>query len=329
LENVGNFERFDRGRTWKVVRNSLVKLGYYVCGTEHVASGGHGLVSPHHLGFPHTRERFFVVASLFPLGGDPFPPRDDDRETTLRDIAQPNSELSKLDKEETRLLDHYVDCIEHWNGLLARIPARLQLPSFPIWGDESDANYPYNRRTPHSHTARELRRILHVNGSEVLQKRDLLAVLPSYAREKARRFPAWKVAFIKQNREWFREIGPYIGSRWLETLREFPPSLRKLEWNCQGEDRNLWKHVLQFRPSGLRVKRYTASPALVAMTTSQVPILGPKRRFITRTEGLRLQGFKDSHQLPRRRAEAFRALGNAVHVEVVRAIAIRAFAKEG
>jgi DNA (cytosine-5)-methyltransferase 1 len=321
LENVGNFERFDRGRTWKVVKSELEKLDYHVWGTEHVASGGHGLVSPHHLGFPHTRERFFVVASLAPIPNDPFPPRSGDKNTSLKDIAQLNGDLSRQDKEETKLLDHYVDCIEHWNKFLARIPSRIDLPSFPIWGDEIGAIYPYERRTPYSHTAKELKRILHLNGTDMLQKRDLLAILPSYAREHERRFPAWKVAFIKQNREWFREIKSYMSKKWLSDLREFPPSLRKLEWNCQGEERDLWRYVLQFRPSGLRAKRYSASPALVAMTTSQIPILGPKHRFITRIEGLRLQGFHDSHRLPKMHKDAFRALGNGVHVGVVRAIA--------
>jgi DNA (cytosine-5)-methyltransferase 1 len=111
--------------------------------------------------------------------------------------------------------------------------------------------------------------------------------------------------------------------RWIKRLFEFPPSFRKLEWNCKGEHRDLWKHVLQFRPSGLRVKRYTSSPALVAMTCTQIPILGPKHRFITQIEGLRLQGFPDSHKLPKKRDSAFRALGNAVHVLVVREMARR------
>src|SRR6202011_1339873 len=95
----------------------------------------------------------------------------------------------------------------------------------------------------------------------------------------------------------------------------------KLEWNCHGEVRDLYEHVLQFRPSGLRVKRMRTAPALVSMTTTQIPIVGPQKRFITRTEGLRLQGFPDDHHLPKARRDAFAALGNAVHVELVRLIA--------
>jgi DNA (cytosine-5)-methyltransferase 1 len=244
----------------------------------------------------------------------------------LRGIQINNSDLSKLDRDETRLDEHYVRCIDHWNSFLKRIPSNRELPSFPIWGDEIGATYPFLLGTPHSHTAKQLRRVLRVNGTDVLvTKHKLLSGLPSYARERERKFPPWKIKFIEQNRDWFETV--HIGKRWLKRLRDFPPSLRKLEWNCQGEVRDLWKHVLQFRPSGLRVKRYAASPALVAMTTTQTPILGPKRRFITRIEGLRLQGFKDSHRLPKRRDDAFHALGNAVHVGVVRAIAKKAFKK--
>jgi DNA (cytosine-5)-methyltransferase 1 len=57
LENVGNFERHDKDRTWAIVRQSLEEIGYSVAGMEHIASGGSGLISPHHLGFPHQRER--------------------------------------------------------------------------------------------------------------------------------------------------------------------------------------------------------------------------------------------------------------------------------
>jgi DNA (cytosine-5)-methyltransferase 1 len=57
------------------------------------------------------------------------------------------------------------------------------------------------------------------------------------------------------------------------------------------------------------------------MTSTQIPILGPEQRFLTRVEGLRLQSFPDHHNLPKSREKSFKALGNAVHVGVVETIA--------
>ena len=151
----------------------------------------------------------------------------------------------------------------------------------------------------------------------------LLQALPSYAREEVEAFRHWKIRYIQQNRIWWQRIAPYLSSAWEDRLKAFPPSLRKLEWNVKGEERDLWAHVLQFRPSGLRVKRYTSSPALVAMTATQIPALGPEQRFLTRVEGKRLQGFPDDHELPATRERAFKALGNAVHVGVVEQLAKR------
>jgi DNA (cytosine-5)-methyltransferase 1 len=322
LENVGNFERHDNGRTWKIVRETLEALEYDVRGTEHVLSGGHGLISPHHLGYPHTRERFFVVASQRPLPKDPFPKRKRDRVTKLSDIIQPLRELSAADRRETTLAEHRINCVDHWNKLLRAIPSAIELPSFPIWGDEIYARYPFDSHTPYATTRAGLLAALRRNGAwHDRPKAEILGLLPSYARTEEKLFPDWKIRFISQNRQWFRAIQPYFPNNWVRELRTFAPSLRKLEWNCKGEERDLWDCVLQFRPSGVRAKRYDACPALVAMTTTQVPILGPKRRFITRVEGLRLQGFPDDHRLPVTHDGAFQALGNAVHVRVVKAIA--------
>lgn len=322
LENVGNFERHDDGRTWNIVRDTLLKLNYDVRGTEHVRSGGHGLVSPHHLGYPHRRERFFIVASQGQLPPDPFPGRRRDRVTDLADVVQVTTELTTKDRAETALHESRVECIEHWNRLLKAIPTDMPLPSFPIWGDEIHARYPFASRTPYSCTREELLALARRNGAWYQRpKVEILDLFPSYSRTAEKVFPSWKVEFIRQNRRWFRQIQPYVPRNWVRTLRAFPSSLRKLEWNCQGEDRDLWRCVIQFRPSGVRAKRYNSCPALVAMTSTQIPILGPQRRYITRVEGLRLQGFPDKHRVPDAHADAFRALGNAVHVGVVKAIA--------
>jgi DNA (cytosine-5)-methyltransferase 1 len=318
LENVGNFERHDKGLTWKIVKESLRELGYDVQGTEHIKSRGSGLLSPHHFGYPHLRERFFIVARKDKLPMPPFPQTNRLCTTSLTLIVQPSSELTRKEQTETQLSEKQLSCIEHWNEFLQCLPTDCSLPSFPIWGDELDATYAFERSTPYRSNIRMLRAWLNGQATDPnLTKDQLLELFPSYARTLTTKFPKWKIRFIKQNREWFQQHRAHISNDWIAKLREYPSSLRKLEWNCKGEERDIWRYVLQFRPSGLRVKRYSSSPALVAMTTTQIPILGPERRFITRTEGLKLQGFTVDHKLPKTYEAAFRALGNAVHVGVV------------
>jgi DNA (cytosine-5)-methyltransferase 1 len=354
LENVGNFGRHDGGRTWRIVRERLEGLGYEVRGTEHLTpqsrvdwrdvgsffgtrkrcvlgtawQEGHGLISPHHFGFPQHRERFFIVAALDGLAEPAFPHVDRTVRTALQGIVTPNSKLSRVDVKETRLTAQQRACIRHWNQLIQALPKKVELPSFPLWGDELFATYPFEKRTPWKTPAKELRKSIEMSKAKDMSREAMLERLPSYAREKTTKFRNWKIRYIRQNRDWWGRIAPMLPRGWASRLKAFPASLRKLEWNAKGGERNLWKYVLQFRPSGLRVKRYVSSPALVAMTSTQIPILGPQKRFITRTEGLRLQGFPKGHKLPASRDAAFQALGNAVHVGVVERLAAHLLAAQ-
>jgi DNA (cytosine-5)-methyltransferase 1 len=101
----------------------------------------------------------------------------------------------------------------------------------------------------------------------------------------------------------------------LKKTRTFPESRQKLEWQAQDET-SLWNCVLSLRPSGIRAKRMTHLPALVAIT--QTPILGPRERRLSPCEAARLQGLPDEFDFGAQRdALTYKQLGNGVNVGVV------------
>jgi len=413
LENVGNFEKHDGGNTWRRVREILdVELGYDVVASEHLAknSGGVGLLSPHYIGFPHHRERFFIVAQRREtalsdptvvrellsktLTADCFPSRqkamhwvvsaDDRARNELKKIVAANKELSELgDLKQAQVSPERVACISHWQRLLDKLASiddeagtkkwRDSMPSFPIWGYELDPwnwydctsnpattnTSPAQRRAARTaNLERSRAQVLETsNGSVDISAhppaghRAWLSTLdgetvdkwvstwPAYA-SKRTEWPSWKRRFIEQNRAWALQVWASTGSAWMREwldelyLRIPAPSNQKLEWNCKGEELSLWKQILQFRPSGLRVKRLVHVPALVAMTTTQIPIVprinllepspgaapGAMGRHLMRSEALQLQGFPPNWAIPAARERAFACFGNAVHAGVVASV---------
>lgn len=74
--------------------------------------------------------------------------------------------------------------------------------------------------------------------------------------------------------------------------------------------------MISLRPSGLRVKRLTHLPALVAI--SQTPIIGPLERRLSLVEGARLQGLPDNFSWAEQKSAAtWKQLGNGVNTGVV------------
>ena len=307
LENVPNLLKHNEGKTWKRVLRLLGAAGY---------KSDAKVLSPHQFGVPQIRERVYIVA----------------RRGGLRDFAWPeaksypdlhvNSVLEKKPAEAKQLTQQVIECLDMWQRFIREFPKDEQLPTFPIWAMEFGADYPYEDFSPQSLKPSQLRQYRGAYGKSLARVPDdkLIAALPPYARKDKQRFPDWKVDFIRKNRDLYTTHKKWI-KLWKHELLELPPSLQKLEWNCKGGERDIWRYVIQFRASGVRVKKPTTAPSLIAMTVTQVPIIAWERRYMTPRECAKLQSMESLKSLPEASTPAYKALGNAINVHVIQLIA--------
>lgn len=129
--------------------------------------------------------------------------------------------------------------------------------------------------------------------------------------------PEWKQEFIVKNRKLYKDNKEFI-NRWLEKykIRSMIPTYRKFEWQVANKIHDVYEGIIQFRPSGIRVKQPTESPTLVAMV--QVPIIGKYKRRLTVNEARKLQSFPKNYDFSgETKFNAYKQLGNAVNVEVI------------
>ena len=288
LENVRNLAGPRHTHEWQVIVETLRAEHYRVCDTPAVFSPH--LLPPNRGGRPQVRERVFIAAV-----------RDTSRNANL--IAENpvvnNNTVGKWDPQTWDLEKHLpLDAstsdptcqlsesellwINAWDDFVRSMWDERdgkRLPGFPIWAD-----------------AWELTSDLKIPKST----------------------PTWKADFLRKNAAFYTEHKKFLDrwtKKWGVYTDAFPPSRRKLEWQAQDTPA-LWDTVMHFRPSGIRAKRATHLPALVAIT--QTSIIGPKKRRISPKEAARLQGLPDWFDFSGQpTSSTYRQLGNGVNVGVV------------
>ena len=256
---------------------------------EHLTNIGYNVLeepvifSPHYLGIPQHRERVFIMCVRKDIGTLPIFQFNSKRrlpKCNIQDILQNDIEI--LDLQKYKLSEDKIQLVDLWNEFIQNIKCK-KLPGFPVW-------------------------------SEYLHEPAL--------NEDTTGYPAWKINFINKNNQLYLDNRDFI-DEWLNRAKQNPlffGAKAKLEWQAgQYKHPNIWDHILQFRPSGLRVKTGTYFPALVAIT--QTSIVGCRQRELTLRECARLQSFPDTFQPDVVDAQAYKQFGNAVNVEVVKLFA--------
>lgn len=307
VENVPNLARHAGGQTFQRITSSLVELGYtWSC----------RILDSADFGVPQSRTRLYLVATYLEDAKTLPWPTPSRKSTNIRDILDPNP------TDARRLTQDKIDVLDIWQEFLDRFPTDEELPWYPIWAMEFGADYPFEDTTPYAVGPHQLRDYRGNFGRHLrrLPSFERLANVPKYAQTTALAFPDWKVKFIAYNRDLYRRHQRWI-DKWKKHISKFPPSLQKLEWNCKGEIRYIRAHLVQFRASGVRVRRSKSTPALVSQTASQVPVITWENRYLTVREAARLQSLQELRALPSDEEAAFRALGNAVNAHMVYLVA--------
>ena len=247
------------------------------------------IFSPHYIGIPQHRERVFIMCVRKDIGN--LPPFYFNQERIppcrIEDILLADHEIPDLDRY--RLKPQQIEWIDNWNEFLQGIRCD-KLPGFPVWADSLCA----------------------IKDNPMVGQWDQL--------------PGWMKNFIKKNSELWENNKVFIDA-WLEKAKKNPlffGAKAKLEWQA-GETKHpdVWQHIMQIRPSGLRVKPGTYFPALVAIT--QTSIVGKRKRFLTPRECARLQSFPDSFIYDDKNAQAYKQFGNSINVALVKLFALYMF----
>lgn len=314
LENVRNLKTHDDFNTWKYIKDKLKNKLKYSIDDE--------ILSPHNYGIPQHRERIFIIGSKNGLQHFTWPDSSNSTDSILNFLDVNPTDATKLEEEK-------ISVIQLWQEFINKIPLEDSLPGFPIWSMEFGATYPFEEEIPFRSSNNLLGRRKGSFGIPLkgMSWDEKFENLPNYAKKNQLHketgepipFPNWKKHYIRSNRAFYEkykaELKPIV-----DKIKEAGvSSWQKFEWNVQGGERDLKKYIIQFRGSGVRIKKIDFFPSLVTVST-QIPIIGWENRYITPTEGARIQSL-NGISLPENLGSCFGALGNAVNAHVVELIA--------
>lgn len=301
LENVRNLA--DKEDNWNIIKTELMKRDFFI--TEKPI-----ILSPSNFGLPQIRERVYILGIRKDLRNTDILTNDYIHIKDLgldniqfKDNCKMGDAFSILEKEVS---DDYIiepeqeEMIYAWEEF--RKGTHLGVVGFPIW--------------------------IKSFGYMIDDEDDFLR---SQDYEK---LPDWKKKFVDSNRKLYLNNKKFIDDwiirhKMLDRIKLY----QKFEWNCGTDVNDIHDTIIQVRQSGIRVKRPTYYPALVAIVNTPIIYDKNKRHFrhITPREAANLQNFDPGFKFTGTDNQIYRQLGNSVNVKILEILGKRlfSFAKDG
>lgn len=286
LENVRNLA--DKSENWDIITRELMQRNFYI--TEDPI-----ILSPSDFGIPQIRERVYILGIR----------KDIRNEYILSNeyIHKSDLNLNQYYKKckmgdawsilEDDVDDSYTISEEQENMILAwdefRRGTQIKVIGFPIWLDSFGIGIDDDQEV--------------------------------YSRQGYDGMPVWKKNFLRRNRQLYNDNRAFIDA-WAEkhNMVDKIKLYKKFEWNCGTDVTDIHDAIIQIRQSGIRVKRPTYYPSLVAIVNTPIVWDQKKQHFrhITPREAANLQSFHGSFKFRGTDATQYKQLGNSVNVRILK-----------
>lgn len=296
LENVKNLA--DNDQNWSLIQKELKQLKFYVTDLPII-------LSPHQIGVPQIRERVYILGIKKNIRDKSKLPNGSIHLEDLEGVIQ-SHELCK-DGDARKILESNVD-----NKYKI---SNKELSALKMWVEFKKGTHYEKIGVPiwveyfgYKMSEESFKKFVDHKGQTIIK------------------MPKWKQRFVQQNREFYRRHKKFIDA-WIRKydVLNLPLLYQKLEWNC-GDEKDLKETIIQFRQSGIRIKRMNYFPALVAINNT--PIIYDYEikcfRRITPREAANLQSFNSDFDFTND-PMVYKQLGNAVNVEIIYRLAKKLF----
>lgn len=301
LENVRNLA--DKEENWNIIKMELIKRNFFI--TEEPI-----ILSPSNFGLPQIRERVYILGIRKDIRNTDILTNDyihiEDlglKDIQFKDNCKMGDAFSILEEDVS---DDYIITEEQeqmiWAWEEFRLATNLKVVGYPIW--IKSFGYMID------------------NEEEFLIQQDYYNI------------PEWKKKYVDCNRKLYLENKKFI-DEWIEKhhMLDRIKIYQKFEWNCGTDVTDIRNSIIQIRQSGIRVKRPTYYPALVAIVNTPVIYDHSKKHFrkITPREAANLQNFNRRFKFAGTEKQIYRQLGNSVNVKILKILGKKlfSFANEG